>query len=41
MAGGVHDDSLLALADHCLRWLAPARHDGDDFQWLPADPGYG
>lgn len=28
------DDSLLAMADPYLRWLAPARHAADDFQWL-------
>jgi hypothetical protein len=32
---GRHDDRLLALADPYLRWLAPARHEADDFQWLP------
>ena len=32
------DDSLLAMADPYLRWLAPARHAADDFQWLPASP---
>lgn len=26
-------DQLLALADPYLRWLAPARHATDDFQW--------
>jgi hypothetical protein len=36
---GAHEDSLLALADPYLRWIAPARHAADDFQWLPADPG--
>lgn len=35
---GHRDDSLLALADPYLRWLAPARHAADDFQWLPAGP---
>lgn len=29
-----HDDSILAMADPYLRWLAPARQTGDDFQWL-------
>jgi hypothetical protein len=29
-------DRLLALADPYLRWLAPARHPSDDFDWLPA-----
>ena len=33
---GHRDDALLALADPYLRWLAPARHATDDFQWLPA-----
>lgn len=28
------DDSLLALADPYLRWIAPARHDADDFAWV-------
>jgi hypothetical protein len=32
---GHHDDSLLAMADPYLRWLAPARGQADDFQWLP------
>jgi hypothetical protein len=32
-----HDDSILAMADPYLRWLAPARHVADDFQWLPAN----
>ncbi|MFB9830672.1 DUF2332 domain-containing protein [Actinoallomurus acaciae] len=27
--------ALLALADPYLRWLAPARNETDDFQWLP------
>lgn len=31
---GHRDDSLLAMADPYLRWLAPARHAADDFQWL-------
>ncbi len=31
---GHSDDSLLAVADPYLRWLAPARHPADDFQWL-------
>ena len=31
------DDTRLALADPYLRWLAPARDDGDTFQWLAAD----
>jgi hypothetical protein len=35
---GHRDDTLLALADPYLRWLAPARHAADDFQWLPAGP---
>lgn len=30
-----HDDSLLAVADPYLRWLAPARSASDDFTWLP------
>ncbi|GAA4628677.1 hypothetical protein GCM10023196_046040 [Actinoallomurus vinaceus] len=34
---GRHDDSLVAMADPYLRWLAPARTPADDFQWLPAD----
>lgn len=29
-----HDDSVLALADPYLRWLAPARMPADDFRWL-------
>ncbi|MBT2233930.1 DUF2332 family protein [Nonomuraea sp. NEAU-A123] len=33
---GRHDDSLIAMADPYLRWLAPARTPADDFQWLPA-----
>ncbi len=28
------DDSLLALADPYLRWIAPARNQADDFQWV-------
>lgn len=32
---GHRDVALLALADPYLRWLAPARHPGDDFRWLP------
>jgi hypothetical protein len=32
---GHRDDTLLALADPYLRWLAPARHANDDFAWLP------
>lgn len=32
---GDHDDSLIALADPYVRWLAPARSPADDFQWLP------
>lgn len=35
---GHRDDSLLAMADPYLRWLALARHAADDFQWLPAGP---
>jgi hypothetical protein len=39
---GYRDDSLLAMADPYLRWLAPARHAADDFQWLlPAGPSNG
>lgn len=38
LSPGHRDDSLLALADPYLRWLAPARHAADDFQWLPAGP---
>jgi hypothetical protein len=39
LLGPAHrDDSLLAMADSYLRWLAPARHAADDFQWLPANP---
>lgn len=35
-----HPDAELAAyypvhGDPYLRWLAPARHDADDFQWLP------
>jgi hypothetical protein len=33
---GRSDEAVLALADPYLRWLAPARHETDDFQWLPA-----
>ena len=33
---GRHDDSLIAMADPYLRWLAPAQNSADDFQWLPA-----
>ena len=33
------DGALLALADPYLRWLAPARHPADDFQWLPPAQG--
>lgn len=32
---GSRDDALLALADPYLRWLAPARHPADDFEWVP------
>ena len=32
--GNGHDDSLLALADPYLRWLAPARTSTDDFAWV-------
>jgi hypothetical protein len=35
---GSREDSLLAMADPYLRWLAPARHAAGDFQWLPASP---
>ncbi|MCO5971320.1 DUF2332 domain-containing protein [Actinoallomurus soli] len=38
---GRQDDSLLALADPYLRWLAPARQPADDFGWLPAEPNAG
>jgi len=31
---GFADEALLALGDPYLRWLAPARHPADDFQWL-------
>ena len=41
LSPGHRDDSLLAIADPYLRWLAPARHGTDDFQWLPAGPGLG
>jgi hypothetical protein len=34
---GDGEDSLLAMADPYLRWLAPARNATDDFQWLPTD----
>lgn len=34
---GRQDDGLVALADPYLRWLAPARHSADDFEWLPAE----
>ncbi len=29
-----HDDAVLALADHYLRWLALARNTADDFEWV-------
>jgi hypothetical protein len=32
---GPAETRLLALADPYVRWLAPAREAGDDFQWLP------
>jgi Uncharacterized protein conserved in bacteria (DUF2332) len=32
--GNSRDDSLLALADPYLRWLAPARGSTDDFEWV-------
>ena len=35
---GHHEQALLAMADPYLRWLAPARHEADDFQWLPGAP---
>jgi hypothetical protein len=39
LLGPAHrDDSLLAMADSYLRWLAPARNAADAFQWLPANP---
>lgn len=38
LSPGYRDDSLLALADPYLRWVALARHAADDFQWLPASP---
>ncbi|GII54938.1 hypothetical protein Pth03_33270 [Planotetraspora thailandica] len=38
---GRRDDALLAMADPYLRWLAPARHETDDFQWLPAHANAG
>lgn len=31
---GHREDALLALADPYLRWIAPARDETDDFQWL-------
>ncbi|MEV0405557.1 DUF2332 domain-containing protein [Actinoallomurus sp. NPDC050550] len=33
---GHRDDALLAMADPYLRWIAPARDETDDFQWLLA-----
>jgi hypothetical protein len=36
---GHRHDALLALADPYLRWIAPARHEADDFRWLPASAG--
>lgn len=33
---GPDDDSLLAMAHPYLRWLAPAREQADDFDWLAA-----
>jgi hypothetical protein len=32
--GDSRDDSLLALADPYLRWIAPARGSADDFAWV-------
>jgi hypothetical protein len=37
LSPGHRDDSLLALADPYLRWVAPAQHTADDFQWLPGE----
>jgi len=37
-ARGRQDDTLIALADPYLRWVAPARQPADDFQWLPDEP---
>jgi hypothetical protein len=31
---GNRGDVMLALADPYLRWVAPARHPDDDFQWV-------
>jgi hypothetical protein len=33
-SAGYREDALLALADPYLRWLAPARHPADDFEWV-------
>ncbi|WP_460341507.1 DUF2332 domain-containing protein [Actinoallomurus acanthiterrae] len=38
---GDRDDALLAMADPYLRWIAPARDEADDFQWLPASTDAG
>jgi hypothetical protein len=34
LRGPARQDRLLALADAYVRWLAPARGDADDFQWV-------
>jgi len=38
---GHRDDALLALTDPYLRWIAPARHNTDDFHWLTASTDAG
>lgn len=34
---GHREDRLLALAEPYFRWIAPARHPMDDFQWVQND----
>lgn len=38
--GDDREDSLLALADPYLRWIAPARTGNDDFAWAAAEGIY-
>ena len=38
--GADRADSLLALADPYLRWIAPARTADDDFAWAAAEGFY-
>lgn len=38
---GQREDTVLAMADPYLRWVAPARDPADDFQWLPTGPDAG